>query len=333
MNQPIAPLRLAPAALLAAAAIPFTPALAQTAPTDAAAPAAAVPVLPDPVAAAPVVSPTPAAPAPVMQSSPVVQPVPTATAPAVTPASEPTTAQPPAKRASATAAKAPVKASAKASPPAPAPALPVASPAPAMAPVEQAAPASSPAPIIAPQQPAAAAVPDRTRDLALGGLAGIVVLGGLATLAWRRRRGDSDAEAGMEAPVCTPAAEPQVPAEPKPFVFADPAPAVLAPRVSYAAMPSAPLRAEPAGDGETAGELMRMQVPGTPEGRRALIERIALAEPDEANPFRSPKARLRRARLIVQGMARRQEQADDGAAPGIASPARVSEPVPELTDA
>jgi hypothetical protein len=323
MNQPIAPLRVAPAALLAAAAIPFTPALAQTAPTDAAAPGAAVPVLPDPVAAPPEVTPAPAAPAPVMQSSPVVQPVPTATAPAVTPASEATTAQPPAKRASATAAKAPVKASAKASPPAPAPVPPVASP----------APASSPAPIIAPQQPAAAAAPDRTRDLALGGLAGIVVLGGLATLAWRRRRGDSDAEAGFEAPVYTPSAKPQVPAEPKPFVFADPAPAVLAPRVSYAAMPSAPLRAEPAGDGETAGELMRMQVPGTPEGRRALIERIALAEPDEANPFRSPKARLRRARLIVQGMARRQEQADDGAAPGIASPARVSEPVPELTDA
>lgn len=46
-------------------------------------------------------------------------------------------------------------------------------------------------------------------------------------------------------------------------------------------------------------------VPRSAEGRRALLERLVRARPDEANPFRSPKARRRRARLIVQSMSQR----------------------------
>ncbi|WP_144095260.1 hypothetical protein [Croceicoccus sediminis] len=46
-------------------------------------------------------------------------------------------------------------------------------------------------------------------------------------------------------------------------------------------------------------------VPRSAEGRRALLKRLVRARPDEANPFRSPKARRRRARLIVQSLTER----------------------------
>ncbi|MXO72562.1 hypothetical protein [Alteraurantiacibacter buctensis] len=42
----------------------------------------------------------------------------------------------------------------------------------------------------------------------------------------------------------------------------------------------------------------------TPQERRALIERLAAARPDRANPFRSHKARLHRAKLIEQSIGR-----------------------------
>ncbi|WP_066555348.1 hypothetical protein [Croceicoccus bisphenolivorans] len=43
-------------------------------------------------------------------------------------------------------------------------------------------------------------------------------------------------------------------------------------------------------------------VPNTPQGRKALIDRLVRARPDRTNPFRSPSARRRRARLIVQSL-------------------------------
>lgn len=43
-------------------------------------------------------------------------------------------------------------------------------------------------------------------------------------------------------------------------------------------------------------------VPNTPEGRRALIDRLVRARPDRTNPFTSYAARRRRARLIVQSL-------------------------------
>ena len=48
-------------------------------------------------------------------------------------------------------------------------------------------------------------------------------------------------------------------------------------------------------------------LPGTVEERRALLERLAAARPDRANPFRTPKARRHRARLIMQCIGRRFE--------------------------
>ncbi|MCB2066724.1 MAG: hypothetical protein KDE15_08815 [Erythrobacter sp.] len=45
--------------------------------------------------------------------------------------------------------------------------------------------------------------------------------------------------------------------------------------------------------------------PASVAERTALIDRLAAAQPDRANPFRAPKARRRRARLIVQSLDRR----------------------------
>lgn len=44
--------------------------------------------------------------------------------------------------------------------------------------------------------------------------------------------------------------------------------------------------------------------PTDPVERGELLKRMVAAEPDKANPFTSPKARLRRARLILQSLGR-----------------------------
>ncbi|MDR7101396.1 hypothetical protein [Croceicoccus sp. BE223] len=46
-------------------------------------------------------------------------------------------------------------------------------------------------------------------------------------------------------------------------------------------------------------------VPNTPEGRKALIDRLVRARPDATIPFTSSAARRRRARLIVQSLQQR----------------------------
>lgn len=50
--------------------------------------------------------------------------------------------------------------------------------------------------------------------------------------------------------------------------------------------------------------------PASFEERDALLKRMMDAPPDKANPFRSRKARLKRARLIIQSIGRRFERAD-----------------------
>ena len=47
------------------------------------------------------------------------------------------------------------------------------------------------------------------------------------------------------------------------------------------------------------------RVPEAFAERDALIKRMVAAKPDRANPFRSRKARLRRARLILQSLGRK----------------------------
>lgn len=49
--------------------------------------------------------------------------------------------------------------------------------------------------------------------------------------------------------------------------------------------------------------------PATREGRMALLRKMVAAKPDKANPFRSLKARRRRARLILQSLGRSFENA------------------------
>lgn len=46
------------------------------------------------------------------------------------------------------------------------------------------------------------------------------------------------------------------------------------------------------------------EVPKTFEERDALLKELVAAEPDKANPFISPRARARRAKLIIQSLAR-----------------------------
>ncbi|RVQ68704.1 hypothetical protein EKN06_00260 [Croceicoccus ponticola] len=53
------------------------------------------------------------------------------------------------------------------------------------------------------------------------------------------------------------------------------------------------------------GALPNGAPPRTPDGRKALIDRLVRARPDHANPFRSTGARRRRARLIVQSLTQR----------------------------
>jgi hypothetical protein len=49
------------------------------------------------------------------------------------------------------------------------------------------------------------------------------------------------------------------------------------------------------------------KVPENDAERRALIDRMVAAKPDRANPFHTPRARRRRARLILQSLGRRFE--------------------------
>lgn len=68
----------------------------------------------------------------------------------------------------------------------------------------------------------------------------------------------------------------------------------------------APYRPEPATD--RGAVPLPDELPQTFEERDALLHRMIAAKPDSANPFRSPRARARRARLILQSLGRRFEK-------------------------
>ncbi|WP_156521793.1 hypothetical protein [Croceicoccus pelagius] len=134
----------------------------------------------------------------------------------------------------------------------------------------------------------------------------------MAGSARRRRRDRHGATAAMtdesktlplrKKPVAVPAAAAVAPNA----ISANPKPAVAQrrqPNVTYGGSKwddAGFVNASPA-----AAALPSDDVPRSAEGRRALLERLVRARPDEANPFRSPKARRRRARLIVQTMSQR----------------------------
>lgn len=71
----------------------------------------------------------------------------------------------------------------------------------------------------------------------------------------------------------------------------------------------APIRTAPAKQAsyESAPVALPSTIPDEFEQREALIKQMVEAKPDKANPFRSRKARQRRARLILQSLARKFE--------------------------
>lgn len=264
MTKNLTSLRLAPLALAAALAFPTTT-LAQQTVTSEPAPVAAPPPVQTPAIVVPTF-PEPSA-AASASAAPVV-----AASPARAAAAHPAPV-----RAAVPTARAPTRASA-APEVVPAVAAPIAA-----APADQTLPAAAP---IAPVSVTPATVPTRNdpdNSLALAGLAGIIALGG-AGLLWTRRRDRSLI------------GERRVIVEP---IAAAPPPVAVTPPLAEPLPPAAPAVAPAA----AAGTLAAGPLPNTPERRRDLIEAMVAAPPDEANPFRTRKARRHRARLILQGMA------------------------------
>ena len=131
----------------------------------------------------------------------------------------------------------------------------------------------------------------------LAGLAGALSLGIVGFLALRSRRRPEEEDTAFDPPVIDP---PNALRKPTAPVAAAPATA-MPPRYDFLGMPVR----EPAPDRTSV--LPDGPVP-TGEARHALLERMVAAEPDEANPFTSPRARRRRARMILRNRDQLQER-------------------------
>ncbi|HTN13536.1 MAG TPA: hypothetical protein VL094_01895 [Sphingomonadaceae bacterium] len=124
------------------------------------------------------------------------------------------------------------------------------------------------------------------------GAAGMVLLLALFTGPLRRRR-----------PVKQP------PTLVKPYVERPPEPLRAVPVEAAGAAP-VPLAVQPRFAGPPRAVELPRAVPASFEERDALLKRMLDARPDRANPFRSRRARLKRARLILQSIGRKFERAD-----------------------
>jgi hypothetical protein len=312
-------------AIAAALALSATPLAAQSA--DAAASAEptlqAQPVTPPPAEAATpaptvIVPDVTAAPAaversPATASSPVVQPLPE---PSASPATPAVVAPPPKRAARAATPSASPPAVSRASAAVPAAANDTVLPADTAA--ESAAAADTAAipavlPVAAEPRPAVAPTPTQTRDVTgvLGAI--LIALVALAIAAgafmfFRRRHPASDwAEEAAEQPrsTDTPAQSPAETAIGSPSV--EP---VAADRAAEASVVATPLAAASIRRPPTTGALpsdgasidLPAKAPDTYEERSALLARMVEARPDKANPFTDRRARLRRARLILQSL-------------------------------
>lgn len=277
-TQDAAPTAAAPAATVQPpAAQPETP---QAAPPQAAAPEAA-----PPQAAAPV--------APTMTTNPVVQPIPdtsaeTAQAPAQTQAAPARTINRPAAQPAPRQATTRLQSTQTAAP-APAAATTPASPAPRVQTTSESAstvtrrdPAGlynadgSPAATTDTPALAASRQSPYARYWPLEAAGAIVVIGLIGYAFTRRREEDED----VTQPYETLAYE----APPEP--------------VEAAPVMAAPVMETPAPVPTTASVLPAGPVP-TGEARAALLEKMVAAPPDDANPFTTAKARMRRARMIL----------------------------------
>lgn len=321
------------AAIAAAMAFGPTSAIAQTAETappapDISAPAPSVsdpaPTAAVPAPTAPVAAPAPA-PSPSMTSNPVVQQVPATPTPAASPVEEAANSAP-----TAAAAPTPRRAQAATQRATPrADAVPAAAAAPVLRSVTPVGGPGTPAPTLADTtQPSVAPDPvvspvdqgsqrDTTALLAVLAALG---LGGAGLMMLRRRRVPAEtvyAEETVEpvteaAPMATSAWSPpsmtRVRAQdggmldpPNAAPWTEEEVAVTEPRPVTIPAPaySAAAAADPEYENEFDDPRMVDAVP-TGQARQALVAEMVAAEPDEANPFRSPAARRRRARLILQ---------------------------------
>lgn len=163
-------------------------------------------------------------------------------------------------------------------------------------------------------EPETTTVVDWAGILALA-LAGLIPIGfAIAAIMWWRRRSAKVrtapvAKTAPQQPVRRP--EP-VRAEPAPAPILDREPAI--PVETPAPQPAAATVAE---RGESAlplplttggAVILPRKLPASFEERDALLKRLIAAKPDRANPFRSPKARAKRARLILQSLNRKFEK-------------------------
>lgn len=313
-------LRSAPIAIAAILALGSTSALAQTAPASPAPSAPSDPiVLQLPIAPQTVPSPAPTA---TVSRTPVVQPVDEPTIVLDVPPA-PADAQPepeqPAQSTRTERAAEPEPAPRRSKPAAATPAANDTAPVAATASTSQDAATSTESALpadaaIAPLPEAAAApdaavadpVPNTNPDwaalIALA-LVGLIPIGlAIVAFAWFRRR--SRRAGALEIEAAEREAEPVAPlpveSEPEPVVAPvaakEPAPAPTAshPLDSYRGVPNS-----------GAAVALPEELPQTFEERDALLKRMIAAKPDRANPFRSTKARAKRARLILQSLGRK----------------------------
>lgn len=189
-------------------------------------------------------------------------------------------------------------------------------------------PTAEAAPVALAAEPTPAAGPDWVAIIALA-LAGLIPLGAIfLAFAWFRRRSRRiDAiEPHEDAYVEEPAAEREpvpAPVAREPAPTPAPAPQAAAPSLTFAREPVSVATTAPAAasarrhplDGykglPNAGAAVSLpaELPESFEERDALLKRMIAAEPDRANPFRSTKARAKRARLILQSLGRTFENA------------------------
>ena len=305
------------AAIAAALALGSTAASAQDA-----GPAPDVPTIAPPAPPAP--SPNAAAPARAAQiSAPVVQAVPAASAPepaaATAPKAQSAAIRPVARTVTRTQATRTVTPTAAA---APAASVAVAVPAAVVAP-----PAAEPAPVI-PLNPApkAETAPVAQAQPASNGLSGgeaglmaLLAAGGLAgagLMVARSRRKRDDEDEIAEAVTQGTATQGTAPGR---TAFAPAMPVATLER-------AAPKRPEPATERFATPA---SQVPTGTE-REALLQQMVAAEPDEANPFTSPRSRRKRACLILQHHAHLQQT--QGAEPFDWRTYRSTEAPPRVND-
>jgi hypothetical protein len=287
--------RCATLAIAATLALPSTSLLAQdvAAPPPAAAPVIVVPTVQAPPPPAPtIVIPDVSAAEP---AAPAAAPVRTAAPRAVTP-------------------RAAAPAQTRAAPrPAPVAAAPEAAPVAETtvietAPVEVAPIAAAPAPILAPEPAPTTERATGLDDATIFGLGGLGVLGLAAVLfaVTRRRRPKTSPEAAaprIERPIVNRDPVAAVPVGTAAPEFAT---GITQPSVSYTTAAFGSARPTPSASLSHSGAAVALprEAPKSIEERETLMQRMIAAQPDRANPFRSTRARAKRARLILASLGR-----------------------------